>query len=118
MVVERFEDGVAGDGRWEGGRGGEDGALHGCDWDLGGILYKLLLDPWESVYTVLCTPYSVLRRSSYNHRENDIPSKQTQSQKRKCCSGPARELQEAHADVQPSDVGRLWLRLLPNSTGV
>ena len=45
MVVESPEDGFAGDGRWEGGRGGEDGALHGCDWDLGGILYKLLLDP-------------------------------------------------------------------------
>ena len=61
MVVERFEDGVAGDGRWEGGRGGEDGALHGCDWDLGGILYKLLLDPWESVYTVLRTPSQLVQ---------------------------------------------------------
>ena len=41
MVVESLEDGIMGDGQREGGHGGEDGTLHGCDWDLGGILYKL-----------------------------------------------------------------------------
>lgn len=41
MVVESLEDGFARDGRREGGRSSEDGALHGCDWDLVGILYSV-----------------------------------------------------------------------------